>query len=112
MKFIPICLLTAGVATAHAQYAGSMPIPDQYKKGVDAIHIEDAKGFLGYLAGPACEGRGTIQPGFQKAAQFMSERFKEFGLKPVGNDGTYFQLVHFARTTLRANDSFLQAVGG
>lgn len=111
MKFIPVSLLCAAASLVNAQYAGTAPIPDEYRKGVEAITVEDAKGFLYYLAGPECEGRGTLQPGFQKAAQFVAARFKEFGLKPVGDKG-FFQIVHFARTTLRPADSGLLSSSG
>lgn len=111
MKFLPICLAAAAAALAHAQYAGTEPIPDQYRKGVEAIKEQDAQAFLGYLAGPECEGRGTVQPGFQKAARFMADHFKQFGLKPVGNKGTYFQIVHFARTALNSA-SALESLDG
>ncbi|HWA82369.1 MAG TPA: hypothetical protein VG820_02975, partial [Fimbriimonadaceae bacterium] len=112
MKFLPICLAAAAAAFAHAQYAGTAPVPEEYRRGLEAIRIEDAKSFLGYLAGPECEGRGTVQPGFQKAAHFMADHFKQFGLKPVGDKGTYFQIVHFARTTLDASSSTIMSRDG
>lgn len=112
MKFIPVLLLAICSAFACAQYSGTQPVPEEYRKGVDAIKIDDAKSFLGYLAGPECEGRGTLQPGFQKAAKFMAERFKEFGLKPLDKGGTYFQIVHFARTKLKAAESSLESADG
>lgn len=44
-----------------------------------------------FLAGPECEGRGTGQPGNDKAAEYIAEQFKQAGLKPGGVNGTYFQ---------------------
>lgn len=78
---------------ANAQYAGSRPVPADFKLGFEAITIADAKKWLGYLAGPECEGRGSGQEGYEKAARYMAERFKEMGLKPMGDNGTYFQNV-------------------
>ncbi len=112
MKSVPVLLLTAIFAVSNAQYAGTAPVPEEYRKGVEAIKIEDAKSFLGYLAGPECEGRGTVQPGFQKAAHFMAGHFKEFGLKPVGDNGEYFQIVRFARATIDPASSALETVDG
>lgn len=111
MKLAALSLL-AFAAVAHAQYAGSAPIPATYRKGTDSITIADAKAYLGFLAGPECEGRGTLQPGYLKAANFVAAHFKEYGLQPVGDHGTYFQMVHFARTSLRAADSALESVDG
>ncbi|HZH98551.1 MAG TPA: M20/M25/M40 family metallo-hydrolase, partial [Fimbriimonadaceae bacterium] len=55
--------------------------------------------------------RGTGQPGYQKAADFMAARFKEFGLKPGGDSGSYFQQVPFQRTTVKAADSYVDFGG-
>jgi hypothetical protein len=98
--------------TAFAQYAGAKPVPDDLKKGFDAISASDAKKWLSYLAGPECQGRGTGQPGFQKAADYVAARFKEFGLKPIGDDGTYFQGVPFVRSQMDPKVSFLSNADG
>ncbi|MGV3618479.1 MAG: M28 family peptidase [Fimbriimonas sp.] len=86
------------VALAGAQYPGAVAPPADVKKGFDRITIDEAKRHLGYLAGPECAGRGTGQPGYQKAAEYVAARFKEYGLKPVGPGGTYFQNVPFYAT--------------
>ena len=91
-------LAAVAACSAFAQYPGSVPPPADWKKGFDSIKNTDGKSFLGYLAGPECMGRGTGQPGFQKAADFIAARFKDFGLKPVGDDGTYFQNLPFWRS--------------
>ncbi|RYG36062.1 M20/M25/M40 family metallo-hydrolase [bacterium] len=93
----PLAVLAFLPALAAAQYPGSTPIPANLKKGWDTVTIKDAKAWLGYLAGPETYGRGTGQDGFQKAAEFVAKKFKEFGLKPVGDNGSYFQNVPFYR---------------
>lgn len=98
MRFSWIPLL-AGVVCgpALARYPGSAPAPSALRKGFDSITAAQAKQLLSYLAGPACEGRGTGQPGFQKAADFVAAHFKAWGLKPMGENGTYFQYQTFYR---------------
>ena len=92
-----ISFLLAGSALfANAQFtSGLKPIPDSLKKGFDSISPEDGRKNLSVLAGPGFEGRGTGQPGFEKAMDFMAMNFKKFGLKPIMPDGSYFQLVDF-----------------
>jgi hypothetical protein len=90
--------LIASGASLPAQYPGALPPPVEYRKGFDSIRIEDVKKWLQYLAGPECQGRGTGQPGFQKAADFVAARFKEWGLKPIGDGGSYFQSILFTRS--------------
>jgi len=91
---IPTFLVTA----AWSQYPGSTPPPSDLKTGFNTITLDSAKAILGFLAGPECEGRGTGQPGFQKAANFVAQKFKEAHLKPMGDNGTYFQNQIFYRT--------------
>jgi Zn-dependent M28 family amino/carboxypeptidase len=46
-----------------------------------------------YLASDALEGRGTGQKGGDLAADYIAAQFKSYGLKPAGENGTYFQNV-------------------
>lgn len=95
-----------------SQFAGLKPVPAEYKRGFDAITNSDAKTWLTYLAGPECMGRGTGQPGFQKAADYVAARFKEFGLKPIGDNGTYFQNVPFMRYRIDPRASYISNADG
>lgn len=104
IAFIPLFVLAS--AASFAQYPGAAPVPEQFKKGFDAIKISDAKEWLGYLAGPECMGRGSLQPGYMKAAQYMADRFKEMGLKPAGDNGTYFQDVLFGNGEIEEGATF------
>ncbi|MGI8922596.1 MAG: M28 family metallopeptidase [Fimbriimonadales bacterium] len=101
------CAIAFVVASsvAFAQYSGSAPVSAPFKKGFDSITQEDCKKWLEVLAGEECAGRGTGQPGYQKAADYMAARFKEFGLKPVGDNGTYFQQVPFEQRRMNPEQS-------
>lgn len=37
------------------------------------------------------EGRGTGEPGGEKAAQYLANEFQKLNLKPIGDNNTYFQ---------------------
>jgi len=54
------------------------------------------KGYITYLASDASLGRRTMTPGYDKAAEWAAAKFKEWGLKPAGENGTYFQKVPIA----------------
>ena len=54
------------------------------------------KGYVTYLASDAGLGRRTLTPGYENAATWAAARFKEWGLKPAGENGTYFQKVPIA----------------
>lgn len=51
------------------------------------------KGYITYLASDASLGRRTLTPGYEKAADWAAAKFKEWGVKPAGENGTYFQKV-------------------
>ncbi len=82
-----------------AQYDGSETAPSELKTGFDSITPDQAKAFLNVLAGPTFAGRGTGQPGFMKAAHWVAGKVAEFGLEPMGEGGTYFQMMPFTRAT-------------
>jgi hypothetical protein len=94
-----------------AQYEGAEPVAEVVKKGFTDIDPEQCKKWLSILASDEFEGRGSGQPGYFKAAEFMAERFKEFGLKPIGENGTYFQMVPFTRTGIDLEQTTLTIDG-
>ncbi len=51
-----------------------------------------------YLASDYLEGRETGKKGEELAAQYITTRFKEIGLKPKGLDNTYHQVFDFNYT--------------
>jgi Zn-dependent M28 family amino/carboxypeptidase len=57
---------------------------------IDANKIRDA---VQYLSSDELEGRGTGQKGGDLAADYIAAQFKSFGLKPAGENGTFFQSV-------------------
>ena len=56
-------------------------------------YIEHVK----FLAADDLEGRGNGSRGLESAAEYIATRFREAGLEPAGDAGTYFQ--RFEMTT-------------
>jgi hypothetical protein len=63
------------------------------KTGYTSINTADLKANLTVLASDSLEGRETSYPGQKKAAHYIAGIFRKLNLKPLGDDGTYFQ--HF-----------------
>lgn len=63
------------------------------------ISPDAAKAHLSVLASAEFEGRGTGEPGGEKAAAYLAEEFKKLGLTAPVN-GSYFQPVQLRRTQL------------
>jgi hypothetical protein len=57
------------------------------------IYLEHVK----FLASESLEGRGNGGEGLEAAADYIAAKFKEAGLEPAGDDGTFFQ--RFEMTT-------------
>ncbi len=56
-----------------------------------SFDAERAGAHITYFADPARAGRFSGSPGYQASAQYMADRFKELGLQPLSEDGSYFQ---------------------
>ncbi len=58
------------------------------------------------LSADEMQGRGTAQPGGDKAANYIAERFAKLNLKPLGDKNTYLQTIKFKETQLTDETSF------
>jgi len=63
------------------------------KSHVPKIDPEKIRAHVKYLASDELEGRGMNQKGSDLSAEYIAAQFKSSGLKPAGDDGTYFQKV-------------------
>jgi Zn-dependent M28 family amino/carboxypeptidase len=77
---------------------------------IDAEKIRQA---VKYLSSDELEGRGTGQKGGDAAAGYIAAQFKSYGLKPAGENGSYFQSVPMVgvKTLPETSLSFQPATG-
>jgi len=59
----------------------------------EAVSVEKIRQHVDFLASDELAGRDSGEPGLEVAAEYIANRFREFGLEPAGDDSTYFQ--HF-----------------
>jgi len=73
--------------------------------GLNLIRIDDLKNNLYTFADAHFKGRsaGTIDE--LKASVWLSEQFRSIGLRPAGDDGTYFQYFNLLRKQIAQNSS-------
>jgi Zn-dependent M28 family amino/carboxypeptidase len=89
-----LCLAsTAG--TAAEPPPGLSPTEREVFRRIKARIIREA---TKTLADDRFEGRGTLQPGGDKAAAWIADRMKTLGLAPGGEGGTYLQPVPLVAT--------------
>ncbi|MCE7963209.1 MAG: hypothetical protein DYH05_12030 [Acidobacteria bacterium ACB1] len=95
---VTAALVASFITPAAAQTAAPAPsIADQIREGLTIQSIKDT---TTALTTPEMEGRGTGQPGGEKAANWIADKFKALGLKPLGDKGSFLQKVGFTETTV------------
>jgi len=57
----------------------------------DSTSMVYLKSNLEYLASDELEGREASTQGEKLASLFIADKLKEYGVKPFGDEGTYFQ---------------------
>src|SRR5262245_16481755 len=64
----------------------------------DAIQAAELRDFLTFIASDEMEGRDTPSRGLNTTAKFIAMSLSRWGLKPAGDDGTYFQRIRLRRS--------------
>ena len=100
MKLLPILL--AGLALAAPLAAPAQKKPKAPANAAAAIREADIKRDLYALAGDKYRGRegGTLDE--LRASAWLAEQMRNIGVRPAGDDGTYFQFFQLQRTRLTA----------
>lgn len=78
-------------------------IEKKSQSGYVSILASDLRKHVTVLASDSLEGRETGYPGQRKAAQYIASVFKKLRLKPVGDNGTYFQGFEVEETRVSAD---------
>ncbi|MGH9752529.1 MAG: M28 family peptidase, partial [Blastocatellia bacterium] len=69
-------------------------VPAQNRKADKAdVRADDLQKWLSYLASDELEGRATFSEGLGLAAAYLAEQLRSWGVKPGGDNGSYFQRV-------------------
>lgn len=93
--FLVLASLTIGMALlASGGLAGqTSPTPPNPSSAV-AVPVANGaniRAHVKYLSSDALEGRGMGQPGGDLAADYIGKQFASYGLRPGGDNGTFFQ---------------------
>src|SRR5436190_21802053 len=64
-------------------------------KGVKFAQVSEAdlKEWLTYLSSDELQGRQIYTEGYGVASQYIADHLKAWGVKPMGDNGSYFQIV-------------------
>jgi hypothetical protein len=74
--------------------------------------VGEIRSNLEYLASDELMGRGTLTEGERLASEFIAEKFRQYGIKPFGDNGTYFQSFPLALTSFTEESKVKVYSGG
>ncbi|MBX3459826.1 MAG: M20/M25/M40 family metallo-hydrolase [Planctomycetes bacterium] len=77
-------------------YAVANDSPRPLAPNIDSITLHDLKGDVYFLAGDEMRGRETCQPEALITAAYVRTRMERAGVKPAGENGTWYQTVKLA----------------
>ncbi len=85
-KFIlSLSLIAAAIAAIGQNY------PDEVTKAAHSISSHELMRHVEEMCLPKYQGRGAGSPGYDSIANWVANNLQQWGLKPAGDNGTYFQ---------------------
>ena len=103
-------LVVGSLLVAQTQTTSHSDLPASAQQALNSIDSEKIRATVKYLADDALEGRGTGQKGGDKAADWLAQQFKSYGLQPAGDNGTFFQNMKFYGITTDQKNTQLSFV--
>lgn len=86
--------------------APARPLSSTEQQLVDHLSLATIKETVNALAADDMQGRGTAQPGGEKAANWIADRFAKLGLKPLGDNNSYLQPIKFRESQFLPETAF------
>lgn len=77
-----------------------------------AMTAENLKGHVAYFADDKMKGRDVGTPEHREASEYIANFYKDLGLKPAGENGTFFQEVPFSSLSSNQESSWLSYTAG
>ncbi len=92
--------LTSGLAVSSSDFVSAARKGAAGPRGADQIAVDRLRADLTFIAADELEGRDTPSRGLDIAARYLGARLQALGLKPAGDDGSYFQRFGTTRRTV------------
>ncbi len=78
------------------------------QKGAEQITAAQMRDYLTFIASDEMEGRDTPSRGLDLTAKFLATNLARWGLKPAGDDGTFFQKIALRRDQVNKEQTRVQ----
>jgi hypothetical protein len=106
--------LAAALALSLGGHASSAPQaqPAAVSAGAASITPDELREWLSYTASDQLQGRRVYEEGLGLAAAYIADHLKQWGVKPAGDDGSYFQVVKVLGVNTKSNSSVTVTLNG
>src|SRR5262245_24305923 len=94
--------------------AGSVQAQNVFKDvdGIlDSVQPDSIKRHIAFLADDKMKGRLPGTPEFKIAVDYVIAHFKQFGMKPAGDDGTFLQNVKIRKAKVNGGQCVMEFSG-
>lgn len=98
------------ISTATCTGQEALPFPKALKKPLAAVSPANLKNHVAYLADDNMRGRLPGTPEYETAVQYVEAQYRQLGLAPAGENGTYRQRVTIRNARLDVESSSLTLV--
>src|SRR2546423_10474677 len=116
--FVLITSLVAPLPAVYAQRSSSAAVATApssslatSRKLADQITAAQLKDYLYFVASDEMEGRDTPSRGLDTTAKFIAMNLSRWGIRPAGDEGTYFQKIGLRRTRLNPSQTSAEIAG-
>jgi hypothetical protein len=109
-----VAMLVAPLPATYAQSATSVAsaiVPASAREMAEKITAAQLRDYLYFVASDEMEGRDTPSRGLDIVAKFLALNLSRWGLKPAGDNGTYFQKIILRRSRLDASKTQAEISG-
>jgi hypothetical protein len=97
LNVLIVLLLTVNSGSLYCQTIGAS----------DKIESKQLKEYLSVIASDAMEGRDTPSRGLDSTAKYIAGHLSQWGVKPAGDNGTFFQNIPLIANHLNVEQSFV-----
>lgn len=81
------------------------------QRAVDTISAAELRDYLTFIASDEMEGRDTPSRGLDTTAKFLALNLSRWGLKPAGDDGSFFQRIELRRARADSEQTKVEYAG-
>ena len=81
------------------------------QRGTNVIAAKQLRDYLSFIASDEMEGRDTPSRGLDTVARFLAMNLSRWGLKPAGDEGSYFQRIALRRDRVDATQTRVEVNG-